>query len=104
MILHFSHIGLTDGLTFMIPFGDWLPEPRLWLPHGPPLPGPGHARLRRRALGRTLDGSNWAAAAAVRSPGLRLGRRRRGGIRGGVRRGAWLVMPGGEHARPLGRD
>jgi hypothetical protein len=23
MILHFSHIGLTDGLTFMIPFGDW---------------------------------------------------------------------------------
>jgi hypothetical protein len=22
MILHFSHIGLTDGLTFMIPFGD----------------------------------------------------------------------------------
>jgi hypothetical protein len=21
MILHFSHIGLTDGLTFMIPFG-----------------------------------------------------------------------------------
>jgi len=24
MILHFSHIGLTDGRTFMIPFGDWL--------------------------------------------------------------------------------
>jgi len=24
MILHFSHIGLTDGLTFMIPFG-WCP-------------------------------------------------------------------------------
>jgi hypothetical protein len=23
MILHFSHIGLTDGRTFMIPFGDW---------------------------------------------------------------------------------
>jgi hypothetical protein len=21
MILHFSHIGLTDGLTFMVPFG-----------------------------------------------------------------------------------
>jgi hypothetical protein len=26
MILHFSHIGLTDGLTFMIPFG-WFRRP-----------------------------------------------------------------------------
>jgi hypothetical protein len=25
MILHFSHIGLTDGRTFMIPFGGWTP-------------------------------------------------------------------------------
>jgi hypothetical protein len=24
MILHFSHIGFTDGLTFMIPFGSSL--------------------------------------------------------------------------------
>jgi hypothetical protein len=23
MILHFSHMGLTDGLTFMIPFSGW---------------------------------------------------------------------------------
>src|SRR5215218_9302766 len=23
MILHFSHIGLTDGRTFMVPFGVW---------------------------------------------------------------------------------
>jgi len=46
MILHFSHIGLTDGLTFMIPFGDWSPAARLWLPHGPPLPGRGHASAR----------------------------------------------------------
>jgi hypothetical protein len=23
MILHFSHIGLTDGRTFMIPFSGW---------------------------------------------------------------------------------
>jgi hypothetical protein len=38
MILHFSHIGLTDGLTFMIPFGDWVPATRLWLPFRPPLP------------------------------------------------------------------
>jgi hypothetical protein len=34
MILHFSHIGLTDGRTFMIPFGDCAPAPRLWLPQG----------------------------------------------------------------------
>jgi len=26
MILHFSHIGLTDGRTFMIPFG-WFRRP-----------------------------------------------------------------------------
>src|ERR1051325_6174934 len=31
MILHFSHIGLTDGRTFMIPFG-WFQSPRLWQP------------------------------------------------------------------------
>jgi hypothetical protein len=38
MILHFSHMGLTDGLTFMIPFSSWVPTTRLWLPPGPPLP------------------------------------------------------------------
>jgi hypothetical protein len=37
MILHFSHMGLTDGRTFMFPFW-WLPAPRLWLPLRPPLP------------------------------------------------------------------
>jgi hypothetical protein len=26
MILHFSHIGLTDGRTFMIPFGALCPD------------------------------------------------------------------------------
>src|SRR5215212_10581617 len=26
MILHFSHIGLTDGRTFMMPFGAWNPD------------------------------------------------------------------------------
>jgi hypothetical protein len=26
MILHFSHMGLTDGRTFMFPF-DWIPSP-----------------------------------------------------------------------------
>jgi len=42
MILHFSHIGLTDGLTFMIPFG-WFQATWLWLPLRPPLPGRGRA-------------------------------------------------------------
>ena len=37
MILHFSHIGLTDGRTFMIPFG-LVPATRLWLPLRLPLP------------------------------------------------------------------
>jgi hypothetical protein len=51
MILHFSHIGFTDGLTFMIPFGGWVPATRLWLPLRPPLPGRGEALARalRRA-------------------------------------------------------
>ncbi len=31
MILHFSHIGLTDGLTFMIPF-ECVRTPWLWRP------------------------------------------------------------------------
>jgi hypothetical protein len=37
MILHFSHIGLTDGRTFMCPFG-LDPARRLWRPLRPPLP------------------------------------------------------------------
>jgi hypothetical protein len=41
--LHFSHIGLTDGLTFMIPFRRSVPATRLWLPLRPPLPGRGLA-------------------------------------------------------------
>jgi hypothetical protein len=49
MILHFSHIGLTDGLTFMIPFGGWIPAPRLWLPPRLPLPGRGSALLHAQA-------------------------------------------------------
>jgi hypothetical protein len=54
MILHFSHIGLTDGLTFMIPFGGWVPATRLWLPLRPPLPGRGYAlaHANRDALGQ----------------------------------------------------
>jgi hypothetical protein len=54
MILHFSHIGLTDGLTFMIPFGALVPATRLWLPLRLPLPGRGYAvgQAQRRALGQ----------------------------------------------------
>ena len=47
MILHFSHIGFTDGLTFMCPFGlicaTWL-----WLPFRLPL----HTRSKSFAHGR----------------------------------------------------
>src|SRR5487761_2032701 len=61
MILHFSHIGLTDGLTFMIPFRRWVPAARLWLPLRPPLPSRGHASAQANGgsrTGRTPDGSN----------------------------------------------
>jgi hypothetical protein len=52
MILHFSHIGFTDGLTFMIPFSGWVPATRLWLPLRPPLPCRGYAvgQAKRLAL------------------------------------------------------
>jgi hypothetical protein len=58
MILHFSHIGLTDGLTFMIPFGGWVPAARLWLPLWPPLPGRGDALTRTNYLAFEQD-SEW---------------------------------------------
>jgi hypothetical protein len=32
MILHFSHIGFTDGRTFMVPFEEFGPVARLWPP------------------------------------------------------------------------
>ena len=44
MILHFSHIGLTDGLTFMIPF-----RLRFF-----PRPGSGCRTGRRYRAGNTL--------------------------------------------------
>jgi hypothetical protein len=53
--LHFSHIGLTDGLTFMIPFGDWVPATRLWLPLRPPLPSRGYALPRANTLAFEQD-------------------------------------------------
>jgi len=50
MILHFSHIGLTDGRTFMIPFG-WFQSTRLWPPVRLPLP-------RRGLLAHTEPGDS----------------------------------------------
>src|SRR5919204_2572505 len=38
MILHFSHIGFTDGRTFMVPFEEFGPVARLWPPWRLPLP------------------------------------------------------------------
>jgi hypothetical protein len=50
MILHFSHIGLTDGRTFMIPFESVTGDPALAAARLP-LPGRGcaHADLAGRA-------------------------------------------------------
>jgi hypothetical protein len=56
--LHFSHIGLTDGLTFMIPFGGWVPAAWLWLPLWPPLPSRGDALTRTNRLAFEQD-SGW---------------------------------------------
>src|SRR6516164_4509131 len=72
MILHFSHIGLTDGLTFMIPFGDWVPARRLWLPLRPPLPPRGEAlvRVRNRRLRAEPLILATPRAAAARAPRL----------------------------------
>jgi hypothetical protein len=55
MILHFSHIGLTDGLTFMIPFGGWVPATRLWLPLRLPLPSRGYAITRANGVALGQD-------------------------------------------------
>jgi hypothetical protein len=38
MTLHFSHMGLTDGLTFIISSTSEFRPARLWRPLGPPLP------------------------------------------------------------------
>jgi hypothetical protein len=58
MILHFSHIGFTDGRTFMIPFGGLGPATWLWLPVRQPLPGRGYAFTRAGGLAQGQD-SAW---------------------------------------------
>jgi hypothetical protein len=52
--LHFSHIGLTDGRTFMIPFGVD-PGGTLWLPVRPPLRSPGAVWCHADARGPKRD-------------------------------------------------
>src|SRR5262249_12572411 len=96
MILHFSHIGLTDGLTFMIPFGDWVPARRLWLPLRLPLPPRGEAlvRVRNRRLRAELAilATPAPAAALLRAPRPgEIGRRHRGRP---TRRAARPAQPG----------
>jgi hypothetical protein len=49
MILHFSHIGLTDGRTFMIPFGSVNQRPGSGCREGRRYPV-ADARSRRTAL------------------------------------------------------
>jgi hypothetical protein len=51
MILHFSHIGLTDGRTFMIPFGSVIGEPALAAAEGRRYRSPtrAHANSARHA-------------------------------------------------------
>src|SRR5829696_9362796 len=49
MILHFSHIGLTDGRTFMIPFGV-VPDGVALVTVRPPLPSPGAQTVAHRGL------------------------------------------------------
>jgi len=58
MTLHFSHIGLTDGLTFMFPFGGWVPATRLWPPLRLPLPSRGYALARANTLAFEQDPSS----------------------------------------------
>src|SRR5580700_10812980 len=68
MILHFSHIGLTDGLTFMIPFGGWVPATRLWLPLRPPLPSRGYVPGTGQRPGAWTGPQIVATSAGARYP------------------------------------
>src|SRR5919197_4087032 len=81
MILHFSHMGLTDGRTFMFPFG-WIPAPRLWPPVRLPLP----RRVMLLAAKSTPD------------------RARPGMVAISGRRPLGVLVPGGEDSGPLGGD
>src|SRR5436305_14458281 len=69
MILHFSHIGLTDGRTFTFSALSSIatvPTAWLWRPFRPPLPGCStasqRARMALQAQRAILAGAAWRAA------------------------------------------
>jgi len=68
MILHFSHIGLTDGRTFMIPFGSVISDPALAAVKGRRYRSPTRAHAFRRAPRRRSTIAKGCSAAAVRRP------------------------------------
>src|SRR4029077_19397191 len=88
MILHFSHIVLTDGRTFMIPFG-WFQSPRLWQPERLPLPRSGRQATRRHAAP-----SSRRKRSKADGPGAALLRSRPGAV----------LVPGREHTRAVAGD
>jgi hypothetical protein len=55
MILHFSHIGLTDGRTFMIPFGSVISEPALAAAEGRRYRSPTRAHAKARTTQTFYD-------------------------------------------------
>jgi hypothetical protein len=55
MILHFSHIGFTDGRTFMVPFEEFGPVARLWPPLRLPLPRHGAHACEQAAARATKN-------------------------------------------------
>src|SRR2546423_12083959 len=91
MILHFSHIGLTDGRTFMGPF-EWSPAARLWPPFRRPLP----RRGTLLAATKTPRGAHRGMIAAADGPaGAPIGPRRRAPA-------AARLAPAGPRPRPRG--
>src|SRR3954453_19577605 len=96
MILHFSHIGLTDGRTFMIPFGSVTSEVALEAAAG--------RRYHSRTRARTRVAHHAQAttiANRTRAPGWRPG----GALRApGSGRGAVVLVPRREDPGAVGRD
>jgi hypothetical protein len=69
MILHFSHIGLTDGRTFMIPFGSVISEPALAAAKGAAATGRRRAGTPRARTTQTFYDSKGAVAGRTRRIG-----------------------------------
>lgn len=92
MILHFSHIGFTDGRTFMIPFKRCLgPVPALAAAEAAAA-ATRMARTQGHADARTVDDSKGALSAALRF----------GGEPGGRARGQTAFSPSCQGVRTRG--